>query len=203
MVNNDIVFDIETKLSFQEVGGKDNMEKLGISVLGAYFYADSKYLTFEERELRGFEKIIRELAHKKNGRVIGFNIDHFDIPVLQPYVSWNLKELPRLDLMNDVESAAGFRVSLDNLAQNTLQAQKSGDGMQALRWFKEGKVEEIKKYCLKDVELTKNLYEFGAKSGRVYFFSRNAMNRIELPVSWGKDKFYEERKHNESQLSIF
>lgn len=201
MASNDIVFDIETQRSFQEVGGSENMAKLGISVLGAYFYADEKYRAFEEREIPEFEKIIRELAHKKNGRVIGFNINHFDLPVLQPYVSWNLKELPSLDLMGDVESGVGFRVSLDNLVQNTIFAQKSGDGMQALRLYKEGKVEEIKKYCLKDVELTKNLYEYGSKEGRVYFFPRDAINKVAVPVNWAQ-KLYEKERNTE-QLSIF
>lgn len=200
MANNDIVFDIETKHSFQEVGGASNMNKLGISVLGAYFYSNSSYRAFEENELPEFEKIIRELAHKKHGRVIGFNIAHFDLPVLQPYISWNLKELPSLDLMNDVELSAGFRISLDNLAQNTFGASKSGDGMQAIRWYKEGKIEEIKKYCLKDVELTKNLYEHGMRTGEVYFFSKNAMNKLPLSVSWGR-KINEQR--TQDQLSIF
>lgn len=201
MGKNDIVFDIETKLSFQEVGGASNMNKLGISVLGAYFYATEKYRAFEEKELPEFEKIIRELAHKKNGRAIGFNINHFDLPVLQPYISWNLKELPSLDLMNDVETGAGFRISLDNLSQHTLGAQKSADGMQALRWYKEGKIEEIKKYCLKDVELTKNLYEYGLKEGIVYFFKRDVMNKVSIPVSWSY-KLYEKGRNTE-QLSIF
>lgn len=200
MNKNDIVFDVETKQSFQEVGGASNMDKLGISVLGVYFYADEKYCAFEEKEIPEFEKIIRELAHKKNGRVIGFNIDHFDLPVLQPYISWSLRELPSLDLMKDVESGIGFRVSLDNLAQNTLGTQKSGDGMQALRWYKEGKIEEIKKYCLKDVELTKNLYEYGLKNSGVYFFSRDAMNKRLISVNWS-DK--NATKRNTEQLSIF
>lgn len=201
MNKNDIVFDIETKYSFQEVGGQGNMAKLGVAVLGAYFYVDEKYHTFEESEIPEFEKIIRELAHKKNGRAIGFNIDHFDLPVLQPYISWNLKELPSLDLMRDVEVGAGFKISLDNLSKNTLEARKSGDGMQSLRWFKEGKIDEIKKYCLKDVELTKNLYEYGAKEGKVYFFSRDAMNKIAVLVNWSAKLYAKER--NTEQLSIF
>ena len=201
MDKNDIVFDVETKLSFQEVGGAGNMDKLGISVLGAYFYADEKYRAFEEREIPEFEKIIRELAHKKNGQLIGFNINHFDLPVLQPYISWSLRELPTLDLMNDVEIGAGFRVSLDNLAQNTLNSQKSGDGLQAIRWYKEGKIGEIKKYCLKDVELTKNLYEYGVKNAGVYFFSRDAMNKVPVPVNWSV-KTYDKGRNGE-QLSIF
>ena len=200
MNKNDIVFDIETQRSFQEVGGSENMAKLGISVLGAYFYVDSSYRAFEEHELPEFEKLIRELAHKKHGRVIGFNIAHFDLPVLQPYIPWNLKELPFVELMHDFKASAGFSISLDNLSQNTLNAQKSAGGLEAIRWYKEGKMEEIKKYCLKDVELTKNLYEHGARVGEVYFFSRDAMNKLPLGVSWGKKS---DGQTAQNQLSIF
>ncbi len=201
MGKNDIVFDIETKRSFQEVGGVNNMAKLGISVLGAYFYETEKYRAFEEHEILEFEKIIRELAHKKHGRVIGFNINHFDLPVLQHYISWDLRELPSLDLMSDVENGAGFRISLDNLSQNTLMAQKSGDGMKAIECYKEGKIDEIKKYCLKDVELIKNLYEYGTREGKVYFFKRDVMNKVSITVNWSNNIYAKGR--NTEQLSIF
>ena len=189
MSPGDIVFDIETKKSFDEVGGRDHFDKLGVSVIGAYVYGDNKYFTFEEHEISGFEKLLQ-----KAGRVIGFNINSFDIPVLQPYISWNLKDLSLLDLMVDVERGAGFRISLDNLSETTLGAKKSGDGMQALRWYKVGKMDEIKKYCLKDVELTKNLYEFGRKNGHVLFYSKNVMSRMTIPVSWGRAEIYNVRK---------
>lgn len=189
MSPGDIVFDIETKKSFDEVGGRDHFDKLGVSVIGAYVYGAGQYLAFEEREIPEFEKLL-----KKAGRVIGFNINSFDIPVLQPYISWNLKDLTLLDLMVDVERGAGFRISLDNLSEMTLGAKKSGDGMQALRWYKEGKIDEIKKYCLKDVELTKNLYEFGRANGNVLFYSKSAMQRMTIPVTWGKAEIYNVRK---------
>jgi len=196
MSPGDIVFDIETKKSFDEVGGRDHFDKLGVSVIGAYVYgADlpagqaGKYLTFEEHEVPEFQKLL-----EKAGRVIGFNINSFDISVLQPYISWDLKNLSPLDLMVDVERGAGFRISLDNLSEMTLGAKKSGDGMQALRWYKEGKIDEIKKYCLKDVELTKNLYEFGRANGNVLFYSKTAMSRMTIPVSWGKAEIISVRK---------
>ncbi|MDO8522928.1 MAG: ribonuclease H-like domain-containing protein [bacterium] len=177
----DVVFDIETKKSFDEVGGKDHFDKLGISVVGAHTSVDDKYYAFEEHEIPEFEKMI------KGARcVIGFNIHHFDLPVLQPYVGWSLKTLNTLDLMDDVEKGAGFRISLDNLSDITLGARKSGDGMQALRWYKEGKIEEIKKYCLKDVELTKKLFEYGKKNGHVLFYSKHTGGRVAIPVGWSK-----------------
>ncbi len=187
----DIVFDIETKKSFDEVslprlgkaGGQNNFHLLGVSVLGAYVYGENKYLTFEEHELPEFEKLL-----KSAGRVIGFNIHHFDLPVLQPYISWNLKNLSTLDLMDDVKRSLGHRLYLDSLADATLGIRKSGDGLQALKWYKEGKIDEIKKYCLKDVEITKNLYEFGRQQGHVLFYSRDTGGRVAIPVHWNVSK---------------
>lgn len=185
--NGDIVFDIETKHSFDEAGGRDRFDKLGVSVVGAYIYGDNRYIAFEEHEVPQFEQLLKN-ALANNNRVIGFNIHHFDVPVLQPYISWNLKELQTLDLMHDVEQGVGFRVSLDNLCGQTLGVQKSADGMQALRWYKEGKIDLIKEYCLKDVELTKALYEFGRANGHVLFFSRDAQGRIAVPVHWSTNQ---------------
>ena len=179
MKADDIVFDVETKRSFDEVGGRNNFEKLGVSVVGAYLYGLDKYIAFEEHEIPEFEKLLLS-----SGRIIGFNIHHFDMPVLKPYFSFKVKNLSTLDLMEDVERGVGFRVSLDNLSEQTLGERKSGDGMQAIRWYKEGKIDEIKKYCLKDVKLTKNLYEYGVKNGNVLFYSRDVSGRVAVPVNW-------------------
>jgi len=195
MASYDVVFDIETKKSFDEVGGKSNFDKLGISVVGAHTSLDNKYLAYEEHEIPEFERLI------KNARcVIGFNIHHFDIPVLQPYIGWSLKNLKTLDLMEDVEKGAGFRISLDNLSESTLGARKSGDGMQALRWYKEGRIDDIKKYCLKDVELTRALWEYGKKNGHVLFYSKHSSGRVAIPVGWDK---MEENLNAYSQTSLF
>ncbi|MDP3934842.1 MAG: ribonuclease H-like domain-containing protein [Candidatus Giovannonibacteria bacterium] len=199
----DIVFDIETQKSFDEVGGQSHFDKLGVSVVGAYLYGAGlpgrqagEYLTYEEHEIPAFENLL-----KKAGRVVGFNIHHFDLAVLQPYISWNLKNLPTLDLMDDVKKSLGFRLRLDSLADATLGVRKSGDGLQALRWYKEGKMDEIKKYCLKDVEITKNLYEFGKKNGHVLFYSRDTGGKVAVPVAWEKPEKLNMEKN--VQLKIF
>src|SRR3989338_1014536 len=98
MDDGDIVFDIETKKSFDEVGGRNNFGKLGVSVVGAYIYGPGQYLTFEEHEIPEFEKLLQ-----KAGRVVGFNIHHFDLEVLRPYISGDVRKLSTLDLMEDVE----------------------------------------------------------------------------------------------------
>ena len=161
------------------MGGREHPELLGVSMLCAYSYNDDKFSAFEESELKGFESML-----KNAGLVVGFNIRGFDIPVLQPYVGMNLKKLNFLDMMDGVVNAAGFRVGLDNLAKNTLGLAKSADGLQALEWFRQGKIQEVKEYCLKDVEVTKKLYEFGKANGHVKFVSRQSPEPQTLKVDW-------------------
>ncbi|QQG45890.1 MAG: ribonuclease H-like domain-containing protein [Candidatus Niyogibacteria bacterium] len=179
MAKDIIIFDLETKKEFAEVGGREHPELLGVSVLGAYSYAADKYFIFEEKELSEFESMLGNA-----GLLIGFNIRGFDLPVLQPYVKTDLKKITALDMMDGVINAAGFRVSLDNLAKTTLGLAKSADGLEALEWFRQGRIQEVKDYCLKDVEVTKKLYEHGKEFGYVKFISRYSPEPETLKVDW-------------------
>lgn len=174
-----VVFDIETRKDFEEVGGRAHVDKLGVSVVGAYSYLRSQYLTFEAHELGSFVSLLENAE-----LVVGFNLRDFDLPVLQPHVSIALDALPVLDLMDGIVGAVGFRVGLDSLAQATLGTGKSADGLQAVRWWREGNIEAIKTYCLQDVRVTKELYEYGRAHGRVYFFSRQDGQKLAASVSW-------------------
>ncbi|MBI1957329.1 MAG: ribonuclease H-like domain-containing protein [Candidatus Niyogibacteria bacterium] len=179
MARDTIVFDLETKKEFAEIGGRNHPELLGVSVLGAYSYSENRYRVFEEHELGEFEKML-----KNTGLLIGFNSNAFDIPVLQPYVSLDLTTIPSLDMMEAVVRGVGFRVSLDNLAKTTVNAAKSADGLTALRWFREGRVQEVKDYCLKDVEVTKALYEYGKVNGQIRFIPRDSIEPRVIAVDW-------------------
>ena len=179
MAEDTIVFDIETKKQFSEVGGRDHLDLLGVSVVSAYSYDKDKFYAFEEKDLKFFEEMM-----KNSERVVGFNIKSFDLPVLQPHLSLDTKALPALDMMDDVVSGVGFRVSLDNLCKTTLGAGKIADGLDAVKWWKEGKIDEIKKYCTEDVRLTRDLYEYGKRHGQISFYSRDSAGRVSIPVSW-------------------
>ncbi len=191
-----IVFDIETQKSFDEVGGRENLHLLGISVVAAYSYNHSKTFVFEEKNLNQFQKLLDEA-----GTLIGFNSASFDVPILVAY-SFKVDSFNKLDLMEDVVKGVGFRVSLDNIAGTTLGVKKSADGLQAIKWYKEGNMEDIKKYCVKDVLITKDVYEYGKKNGHVLFLNRQN-TKVAIPVFWGKakesvreilEKAFEERK---------
>ncbi len=178
-MEHDIVFDIETEKSFDEVGGRDHLIDLGVTVVGVYSYADNSYYAYEAHE---FSKLTEVLKGAR--RVIGFNIRDFDIPVLAPHVGVNVFTLQMLDLMDDVARGAGFRISLDSLSKATLGAEKSGHGLDAITWWRAGEKEKVKSYCLQDVRLTKDLYEYGSQHGEVYFISKYGGGKIAVPVRW-------------------
>lgn len=176
-----LVLDLETKKAFSEVGGEKNIKQLGISVAGVYSYNKDEFLALEEHELGRLEEMLKE-----SDCLIGFNINHFDIPVLSAYVDERvLNRLAVIDLYEHAVNFLGHRVGLGALAKATLGEGKSGHGLEALEWFRQGRVEEVKKYCLDDVRLTRNLYEFGNKHGHVLFESFADGKVHSIPVSWG------------------
>jgi DEAD/DEAH box helicase domain-containing protein len=173
-----LVLDIETQKTFNDVGRK-NLHLLKVSVVGIYRYDLGKYEVYEESQLSELETLCQN-----SDPIIGYNIRRFDFPVLQPYFFMNVKDLPVLDLMEDVEKVLGFRIGLNNLAQNTLGEGKSGSGLDAVRFFAEGKMAELKKYCLDDVRLTKDLYEYGKEHGKIIANINHDTLRKEVPVPW-------------------
>jgi len=168
-MSNHIILDIETQNLFSDVGGKENLAKLLLSVAGVYSYANNSFLTFIDKELPAFENLL-----KKTDLIIGFNINHFDLPVLQKYLSIDLTKIPTLDIMDEVVNVMGHRVSLNDLVINTLGKRKSASGLLAVDYFKQGRMDELKKYCLDDVRLTRDLYEHGLKHNEIKFTARDA-----------------------------
>ena len=176
-----LVIDFETKKSFAEVGGEDHKRDLGISVAGVYSYAKDVFFAFEEHELEKLEDML-----EASGHVIGFNLKHFDLPVLEPYLQRvSIDAFAVTDMFLDAVLFLGHRVGLNALAKSTLGVEKSGHGLEALRWFKEGKVEQVKRYCLDDVRITRDLYEYGKTHGFVLFESYVDGKTHSIPVAWG------------------
>lgn len=180
---NVLVLDLETQKSFKEIGKSkvDSLAKLKISVAGVYDYLTNEYRTYEEREMMELEKRLQTADF-----IIGFNIRRFDFPVLAPYLLFPVERLPVLDLLDDIEKARGHRASLDSVARATIKQGKSGDGAEALVLFKEGRMDELKKYCLDDVRLTKEVYEYGCREGKILFISSWDFKTYEVPVNWAR-----------------
>jgi DEAD/DEAH box helicase domain-containing protein len=174
-----IVLDLETQYSFQEVGF--DHRKLKVSVVGIYDYKDKIYRTFRENQLL---KLFNLLEHAS--LLVGFNIKKFDLPVLSPYYVGNIMQFPILDILEEVEKVLGFRAALDDLARATLGVKKSGHGFLAIDYFRSGEWEKLERYCLHDVQMTKDLYEFGKKEGKLFF--QTYRGKREIPVTFGVNK---------------
>ena len=178
---NILVLDVETQKSFKEIGKSKAMSlsKLKVSVVCMYDYLTDGYVSYEEKDMVKFEERLQTAD-----LLVGFNIRRFDMAVLQPYLFKTVDQFPVLDLLDDIEKARGHRASLDSVARATVKEGKSGDGVEALALFKEGRMEELKKYCMDDVRLTKNVYEYGCREGKVYFTSTWDFKTYEIPVNW-------------------
>jgi DEAD/DEAH box helicase domain-containing protein len=172
------VFDVETQRSAQEVGGWHRADLMGISCVVLYDSKEDKYFEFLD------DQISQLVEHLKGcDLVIGFNIKKFDFHVLGGYSDFSFGSLPTLDILEDVHKRLGYRLSLDHLASETLGKKKTGDGLQALRWWKQGRIREIIDYCKKDVEITRDLYGYGKKNGYL-LFTNKAKKTVRVPVKW-------------------
>jgi DEAD/DEAH box helicase domain-containing protein len=171
-------FDLETQKSAEDVGGWGNIHKMGLAVGVVWDSLDREFFTYEEKDSA---KLVEKL--RTADLTVGFNIIGFDYTVLQPYSDFDLQEINTFDMLVDVKKNLGFRLSLNHLAQHTLNAEKSADGLVSLQWYKEGKINKIIQYCKQDVEITRDLYLYGEKNGFVKYQSRSG-NPRDLKVEW-------------------
>lgn len=172
-----IVFDIETKNVFADVGGNDPT-LLDLSLVGVWDSETDAYTSYLQEELGLLWPII-----ERADILIGFNSDHFDIPILNKYYPGDLTKLKSLDILKEIQRAYGRRMKLDQLAEGTLGKKKSGHGLEAIEWWKKGEIEKIRQYCLDDVRLTKELYDFARENDKLTFKEGGKLFEIKLDTS--------------------
>ena len=169
-----LILDVETKKAFDEVGGFFP-DKLGVSFVGVCVREGQS----GKGEMRSFfEKDLPDLFPllEKADVVIGFNIDDFDMQTLVPYYKSDITAIPTLDVMARIKKSIGHRIGLDAVAKETLGIGKSGDGLDAIKYFQSKNWEALEKYCLQDVAVTRDIYDYGLSKGKVKF--RNKWNRL-------------------------
>ena len=177
-------FDLETQKSADDVGGWGNIHKMRLAVGVVWDSIDQDYFVYEEKDSKALVEKLRTAD-----LVIGFNVIGFDYTVLQPYSDFDLQEINTFDMLVDVKKLLNFRLSLNHLAQHTLNAKKSADGLISLQWYKEGKIDKIIHYCKQDVEITRDLYLFGEEHGYVNY-QRRSGNPLQLEVNWKTTNFF-------------
>jgi DEAD/DEAH box helicase domain-containing protein len=173
-----IYFDLETQKSAEEVGGWGNKHLMRVSVAVIYDAMEAKYKTFTED---GVEEVVQSLLSAD--LIVGFNVKRFDWDVLRAYSDVDFSKLRTVDLLEEVTRTLGHRLSLDHLARVTLEEGKIADGLQAIRWFREGNIEKLTEYCKHDVDITRRLHLFGKERGYVLFEHRQK-GILRIPVDW-------------------
>jgi DEAD/DEAH box helicase domain-containing protein len=178
VAKNIVYFDLETQKSAEEVGGWTNVSKMGMSVGVTYSTARGDYRIYGERQVN---ELITEL--QRADLIVGFNNLRFDYEVLLGYTPLDMTQLPTLDMLMVLNEKLGHRLSLDSIATATFDVEKTAEGLQAIRWFKEGKLMEIAEYCCYDVKLTRLVHEYGRDQKHLHYFNR-FNKKLTVPVNW-------------------
>jgi DEAD/DEAH box helicase domain-containing protein len=177
-MKNILYFDLETQRSADEVGGWDHISRMGMSVGVTYNCAGSEYRIYGEQQV---DDLIKEL--QRADLIVGFNHMRFDFEVLHGYTTLDLRQLPTLDMMLDLQNKLQHRISLDAIAVATFGVEKTAEGLQAIHWFKQGKLLEIAEYCCYDVKLTRLVHQYGTQNRQVFYRNRFG-KKLAIGVAW-------------------
>src|SRR3989338_9355940 len=172
-----VTFDIETANWFTEVGGSDPAA-LSIALVGIHD-SETGYSSFLEHEFPQLWKILEQ-----TDVLVGWNSDHFDVPLLNKYYPGDLSKIKSLDLMKEIHGSLGRRLRLDAVAEGTLNDKKlDGKGGQSVKWWRDGEVEKVREYCLKDVELTKKIFDYAVANNKVKYKELGKTREVALNTS--------------------
>ncbi|MCL5435979.1 MAG: ribonuclease H-like domain-containing protein, partial [Patescibacteria group bacterium] len=166
---------------------------LKVSVAVAYSYPENKFLVFDEKTVHKLGELLADAD-----LVIGYNIINFDYEVLRPYLNYDLKTLPTLDMLLEVEKILGHRVGLDSIAEATLGGGKIASGLDAIRFWRNGELDKLKEYCVSDVKITRDIYNYVKQNQKLFykdFFTKKEF-RIVFPEAT-------EKTDKQRQVSLF
>lgn len=174
-----ITLDIETTYAAPGTFDPNSME---LSLIGIHDTFDDSLQSFTVPELPKLWPIL-----ERADVLVGYNSDHFDIPILNKYYAGDLSKIRSIDLLAEIRNVLGRRLKLDSVAKATLGKKKSGSGLDAVRWWAEGKIDKVRKYCLDDVKITKEVYEYALQNGKVRYDDFGTKRDIPLDTThWEK-----------------
>jgi DEAD/DEAH box helicase domain-containing protein len=177
-MRNIVYFDLETQKSAEEVGGWNNIRLMKMSVGVTYSTQRGTYLVYNEQRV---DELVTELL--RADLVVGFNNLRFDYEVLHGYTVVDLTQVPTLDLLVELQRTLPHRLSLDSIAGSTLGVEKTSEGMQAIYWYRQGKLLDIAEYCCYDVKITRLVHEYGARHKQLFYRNRFG-NKLSISVQW-------------------
>ncbi len=184
-----VILDLETQYTFREF---NDHKKLRVSVAVIYDYRDQQGKVFEEKEISKLFPILESASY-----IIGYNSRSFDMPVLSAYYPGDIAVFNQFDILEDIREKIGRRLALNDVIHATLGLKKSGHGLMAIDYFREGKMDELKSYCLDDVMVTKKLFDHGVASGEINYIDE--VGKQTIKVDWKK---YIEEKGEKKDMPL-
>ncbi len=174
-----LIFDLETQRLADEVGGWNHIADMKLACAVTLNLETGQFADYLEADV---ERLLADL--RAATLVVGFNVRRFDYEVLRPYAGAPLtRSVPTVDILESLYQSLGFRLSLDSVAAATLGHSKSADGIMAVEWFRAGEVEKVQAYCRDDVQVTRELYEYGLRHKQLKF--RDKFGRTKsVAVRW-------------------
>lgn len=169
-----ITLDIETV----SAASRFDIDSMEVAVVGIHDSETNDYHAFEAKEIARLWPIIESAD-----LLIGYNSNHFDIPILNRLYAGDLSRIRSIDLLAEIKNSLGRRLKLDSVAEATLGVKKTGSGLEAVEWFKKGDIERVKAYCLNDVRITKDIYEYALTHGHVKYLDFGEVRHIPLETS--------------------
>lgn len=174
-----ITFDLETKNIFQDVGSNDPVD-LDISVVCIHDSETGQFSSYFENDFIKLWPIFEQAD-----MLITWNGDHFDIPLLNKYYPGDLSKIKSLDLMKEMQKVLGRRLKLDTVGEATLGKNKTGHGLDAIHWWQNGELDKLVSYCIEDVRLTRDLYDFAMKNKHLKYKDLGGTKELKLDTnSW-------------------
>lgn len=170
-----IVFDIETTTPESNVF---DMNALELTVVSIWDSSNDAFSSYFMEDLPKLWPIL-----ERSDVLIGYNSDHFDIPILNKYYSGDLTKIRSLDLLKEVKEVLGRRIRLSSIAEATLGRDKTGDGLKAIEWWKKGEKQKVADYCVEDVRITRDIYLYALQNNALKYKELNQIKEIKLDTS--------------------
>lgn len=170
-----ITFDIETSNTFSDVGSSKS-EDLDLAMVCIHDSSTDEYSSYIQSELPALWKVLEH-----TDMIVGYNSNHFDLPLLNKYYPDSLLHIKSIDLLESIHESIGRRIKLDVVAEATLGTKKSGSGLQSLVWWRNGEIDKVRQYCMKDVEITRKLYDYALKNQKLHY--KDLGKKKDIPIN--------------------
>jgi DEAD/DEAH box helicase domain-containing protein len=198
-----MALDIETSNYSWEIGGWENKSLFDVSVVATWDGKDAHIFTKQDVLIDGVvthdlhPRILGDhiTAHvEKGGKILGHNIINFDFPVLKQSLDcWAVGDIMQksdnvLDTKRMFKKASlshgNIETSLQSLVNYTLGKSKSMKSVDAPKAWAASKYTEVCDYCVKDAQLTYDIYQHGKEHGMLKSRSFETGKIIEVEVEW-------------------